>query len=157
MKILSWDELGSRLRPLRERGGRVVFTNGCFDLLHVGHVRYLTQARSLGEALVVGINTDASVRRLKGKGRPIVPEEERAELIAALGCVDFVTLFDEPTPEKLLAYLRPEVHVKGGDYHAEDLPETPLVRSWGGTVMILPFTPGRSTTGLLESLRSIRP
>jgi rfaE bifunctional protein nucleotidyltransferase chain/domain len=129
----------------------VVFTNGCFDLLHVGHARYLQQARALGDALVVGVNTDASVRRLKGEGRPIVPEEERAELIAALACVDYVTLFGEPTPEALLAHLRPDLHVKGGDYREEDLPESPLVRGWGGQVVILPLTPGRSTTQLIEA------
>jgi D-beta-D-heptose 7-phosphate kinase/D-beta-D-heptose 1-phosphate adenosyltransferase len=154
MKIVSREELTARLRSLREQGRTVVFTNGCFDLLHVGHVRYLAQARSLGDALVVGVNTDSSVRRLKGEGRPIVPQEERAEVLAALACVDWVTLFEEPTPEALLADLRPQIHVKGGDYRAEDLPETPLVQSWGGRVIILPFTPGRSTTRLLEALRA---
>jgi rfaE bifunctional protein nucleotidyltransferase chain/domain len=153
MILLSWDELASRLRPLREGGGRVVFTNGCFDLLHVGHVRTLQQARRLGEVLIVGLNTDASVRRLKGEGRPVVPQEERAELIDALACVDYVTLFDELTPERILESLRPDIHVKGGDYRAEELPETTVVRRWGGEVVILPFTPGRSTTGLLRRLR----
>jgi D-beta-D-heptose 7-phosphate kinase/D-beta-D-heptose 1-phosphate adenosyltransferase len=152
-KVLTWDALTRRLAPLRARGGRIVFTNGCFDLLHVGHTRYLQEARALGDALVVGVNTDASVRRLKGEARPIVPEAERAELLAALACVDYVTLFDEATPERLLAHLRPEIHCKGGDYRAEDLPETPLVRSWGGAVVILPLTPGRSTTELAERLR----
>lgn len=153
VKLLGWDELAERLEAARKSGRRIVFTNGCFDLLHVGHTRTLRQARALGDLLVVGINTDASVRRLKGEGRPLVPEAERAELIASLACVGYVTLFDEATPEALLSRLRPEIHVKGGDYQ-EELPETPLVRSWGGRVVILPFTPGRSTTELAERLRS---
>jgi rfaE bifunctional protein nucleotidyltransferase chain/domain len=151
-KVVTWEELERPLAPLRAGGGRVVFTNGCFDLLHVGHVRYLQAARCLGDALVVGVNSDASVRRLKGEARPVVPEEERAEVLAALACVDYVTIFDESTPERLLAYLRPDVHVKGGDYAEEDLPEAPLVRSWGGQVVILPLTPGRSTTELVRKL-----
>jgi rfaE bifunctional protein nucleotidyltransferase chain/domain len=148
--MLTWNELAHRLEPVRAQGGRVVFTNGCFDLLHVGHTRYLQAARALGDVLVVGVNSDASVRRLKGQERPIVPEAERAELLAALACVDYVTLFDQDTPEQLLACLRPDIHCKGGDYRAEDLPETPLVRSWGGKVVILPLTPARSTSRLVD-------
>jgi rfaE bifunctional protein nucleotidyltransferase chain/domain len=154
MKVLGWPELERRLAPLRDAGGRVVFTNGCFDLLHVGHVRCLQAARGLGDALVVGVNSDASVRRLKGETRPLVPEGERAEVLAALACVDYVTIFDESTPVRLLEHLRPEVHVKGGDYREEELPEASLVRSWGGRVVILPFTPGYSTTGLIRKLES---
>jgi D-glycero-beta-D-manno-heptose 1-phosphate adenylyltransferase len=152
MKVVTWDELERRLAPLRAAGGRVVFTNGCFDLLHVGHVRYLQAARRLGDALVVGVNSDRSVRGLKGEDRPIVSQEERAEILAALACVDYVTIFEEPTPERLLASVRPDVHVKGGDYREEDLPEAPLVRSWGGEVVLLPLTQGRSTTGLARKL-----
>jgi rfaE bifunctional protein nucleotidyltransferase chain/domain len=151
-KVVAWEELEQRLAPLRGAGGCVVFTNGCFDLLHVGHVRYLQAARGLGDALVVGVNSDASVRGLKGRTRPIVPAEERAEVVAALACVDYVTIFDESTPERLLAYLRPDLHVKGGDYREEELPEAPLVRSWGGRVVLLPLTPGRSTTRLVKKL-----
>jgi rfaE bifunctional protein nucleotidyltransferase chain/domain len=152
MKVLTWPELERRLAPLRDAGGRVVFTNGCFDLLHVGHVRCLQAARGLGDVLVVGVNSDASVRRLKGETRPLVPEEERAEVLAALACVDYVTIFEESTPERLLAHLRPDVHVKGGDYREEELPEAPLVRSWGGQVVLLPLTPGRSTTEVAKKL-----
>jgi rfaE bifunctional protein nucleotidyltransferase chain/domain len=152
MKVVTWDELERRLASLRATGGRVVFTNGCFDLLHVGHVRYLQAARRIGDALVVGVNSDRSVRGLKGEDRPIVPQEERAEVLAALACVDYVTIFEETTPERLLARLRPDVHVKGGDYREEDLPEAPLVRSWGGEVVLLPLTQGRSTTGLAKKL-----
>src|SRR5712692_9878285 len=140
------------MKEYRSAGQRIVFTNGCFDLLHVGHTRYLQQARAMGDMLVVGVNTDASVRRLKGPQRPLVPEAERAELIAALECVDHVILFDEDTPEALIAEVRPYRHVKGGDYQADDLPETRLVRDLGGEVVILPFTEGRSTTTLVQNI-----
>jgi rfaE bifunctional protein nucleotidyltransferase chain/domain len=143
------EALGERLRG---EGRIVVFTNGCFDLLHVGHLRYLRQARALGDALVVGVNTDAGVRALKGPRRPLVAESERAELLAGLECVDYVTLFPEPTPETVIRLLRPAIHAKGGDYEAESLPEAPLVRSLGGRVVILPLVPGRSTTALADRL-----
>jgi rfaE bifunctional protein nucleotidyltransferase chain/domain len=140
------------MEAYRAEGRRIVLTNGCFDLLHVGHTRYLEKARALGDLLVVGVNTDASVRRLKGADRPLVPESERAELVAALACVDHVTLFEEDTPEALIAVVRPYRHVKGGDYQAADLPETRLVRELGGEVVILPFTEGRSTTALIQNV-----
>ena len=144
--ILSWAELAARLDAHRARGERIVSTNGVFDVLHVGHARYLRQARELGDLLVVGVNSDACTRRLKGPTRPFVPERERAELLDALRCVDYVTLFDEPTPEKLLAAIRPRFHAKGGDYDVETMPETPIVRQFGGEVIALPFVDGHSTT-----------
>lgn len=149
---VSREELAGLGQRLRASGKRVVFTNGCFDLLHVGHARYLEAARALGDVLVVGLNSDASVRGLKGPGRPVVPEAERAELLGALRCVDYVTLFDEPTPVEVIALLRPDVHTKGGDYRADDLPEAATVRACGGEVAILPFSEGRSTTGLIERI-----
>jgi rfaE bifunctional protein nucleotidyltransferase chain/domain len=149
-KCLERGEVAEMMEAYRRAGRRIVFTNGCFDLLHVGHTRYLQQARALGDVLVVGLNSDASVRRLKGPHRPLMPQGERAELIAALACVDHVTFFDEDTPEALIAEVRPYRHVKGGDYQADDLPETRLVRDLGGEVVILPFTEGRSTTGLIR-------
>jgi rfaE bifunctional protein nucleotidyltransferase chain/domain len=152
--IVTRIELAALGERLRAEGKRVVFTNGCFDVLHVGHLRYLQQARALGDVLVVGVNTDAGVRRLKGPERPIVPEEERAELLAGLRCVDYVTLFDEPLPNETIAALRPDVHAKGGDYTEEQLPEAPLVRSYGGEVVLLPLVPGRSTTDLVDRIRS---
>jgi len=142
-------QLGERLRA---EGKRVVFTNGCFDLLHVGHLRYLQGARALGDVLVVGVNGDASVRGLKGPDRPLNLEDERAELLAGLECVSYVTLFSEATPHATIEALRPDLHVKGGDYSAESLPETPLVRSYGGEVVIMPLVPGRSTTRLVERM-----
>ncbi len=144
------DELAHFAANLRAEGKRVVFTNGVFDILHVGHVRYLQQARALGDALLVGINSDASVRRLKGPTRPINTEDERAEVIAALACVDGTCVFGEDAPMALIEAVRPDIHAKGGDYKSPDaLPETPLVLSLGGEVVILPLVDGRSTTRLI--------
>jgi D-beta-D-heptose 7-phosphate kinase/D-beta-D-heptose 1-phosphate adenosyltransferase len=152
VKIKSLDELQKALQPLRKGGAQVVFTNGCFDLLHVGHLDTLSSARQQGEVLVVGLNSDSSVRILKGPHRPLQSEGERAQILAALSCVDYVVIFSEQTPLQLLAVLRPDVHVKGGDYLACDLPETPLVESWGGRVHIAPVALGRSTTLLEKAL-----
>ena len=154
-KIQTVPALLEILKPLRGDGERLVFTNGCFDLLHVGHLDTLATARGLGHLLVVGLNSDASVRALKGPQRPLQPEHERAQLLAALSCVDFVVIFGEPTPLELLAQLKPDVHVKGGDYRAEQLPETSLVESWGGRVHIAPLAPDRSTTSLENALRRL--
>lgn len=152
-KIFDRDALARYLEAHRETA-RVVFTNGCYDLLHVGHVRLLQMARALGDILVVGINSDASVRRLKGSTRPIVGEAERAEVLAALECVSFVTIFDEDTPVETLRALRPNVHVKGGDYVPENLPEMPALREIGATVEIFPLVEGASSTRLIERART---
>ena len=135
---------------VRAQGGRVVATGGCFDLLHAGHVRTLQAARALGDCLVVCLNSDASVRRLKGPGRPLVTQADRAAVLAALACVDAVVCFDEPTPEALLRRLRPDVFAKGGDYAERDLPERAVLAEWGGEVVALPHLTGRSTTRLVE-------
>lgn len=136
------------------RGRRLIFTNGVFDVLHAGHVRYLAEARELGDLLLVGINSDASVRGLgKGEDRPINPEGDRLAVIEALRAVDGAVIFSEPTPLALIEILRPEVHVKGGDYDAKALPETPLVLSYGGEVVILPTLAGRSTSNILRRVR----
>lgn len=133
----------------------LVFTNGVFDVLHRGHVTYLEQARALGACLLVALNTDASARRLgKGPERPLNREEDRALLIAALGMVDCVTWFDEDTPEKLIAEVRPDILVKGGDYNMRKLPETALVESWGGKALALPFSDGYSTTALVKRIQA---
>ena len=136
----------------RPRSQRVVFTNGCFDILHRGHVEYLFAARELGDALVVGVNTDASVRRLKGEGRPVNRELDRAFVLAGLGCVDAVTLFDEDTPAELIAALVPDVLVKGGDYTADTVVGRETVEAGGGRVVIIPLVPGHSTTRTLDRM-----
>lgn len=132
---------------------RVAFTNGCFDILHVGHLATLRSARALGDVLVVGLNSDNSVACLKGDGRPFNNSRDRAELLAALEPVDFVVVFDEATPEALIARIKPAVHVKGGDYAAGDLPEATLVRSYGGEVVVVDEVPGKSTSELIARIK----
>ncbi|WP_433435672.1 D-glycero-beta-D-manno-heptose 1-phosphate adenylyltransferase [Nonomuraea sp. CA-141351] len=149
------ERLAQLLDEHRRRGERVVFTNGCFDVLHRGHVTYLEQAGRLGDVLVVAVNSDAGVARLKGPGRPLNPCEDRMSVLAALNDVDYVTEFDEDTPERLLRMIRPELYVKGGDYTAEMLPEAPLVRSLGGEVRVLGYLSDHSTTAIIGRMRSL--
>lgn len=151
-KVLTREEVLERYARPREES--LVFTNGCFDLLHAGHVLYLHQARGLGDRLVVGLNSDRSVRRLKGAGRPLVGEKDRALVLASLASVDAVTLFDEGTPAELIGELLPDVLVKGGDYTPEEVVGSEAVRAAGGRVEIVPFVEGRSTTALLQRIRS---
>jgi len=141
----------------RARGARIVFTNGCFDVLHRGHVGYLSQARELGDVLVVAVNSDESVRRLKGPTRPVNPQEDRAAVLAALGCVDHVVVFDEDSPERLLEAVRPDVYVKGGDYRPELIPEAELVTRLGGEVRTLDYLPDRSTSAIIDRIRRHQP
>ncbi|MDQ0770838.1 D-beta-D-heptose 7-phosphate kinase/D-beta-D-heptose 1-phosphate adenosyltransferase [Pseudarthrobacter defluvii] len=142
-------------RSVRENGGRVVATGGCFDLIHAGHIRSLSAARELGDCLIVCLNSDDSVRRLKGPERPIIGQHDRAELLLAMECVDAVMVFDEDTPEAALDRLRPDIWVKGGDYKGARLPEADLVESWGGRCLTVPFHPARSTTGLADALAKV--
>ena len=153
-KVLSRAEAARAAARARRRGERLVFTNGCSDLLHVGHVRSLEQARGLGDRLVVAVNSDASVRRLKGRGRPIVPARERAEVLAALACVDWVVIFPEDTPLTLIRALRPDVLAKGGDWALDRIVGREDVRSWGGRVRRLREVPGVRTTGIVERIRA---
>jgi len=157
-KMLGEDRLLVERERLRSAGKRVGFTNGCFDLLHVGHVRYLHDARDLVDAMIVGVNTDASVRELKGPDRPVVPEEERAELIAALESVEYVVLFADRTAERIVGALRPEVYFKGGDYLPDPdvLPEATVVREYGGEVRVMSVHSGRSSSALLARLKNAR-
>jgi rfaE bifunctional protein nucleotidyltransferase chain/domain len=152
-KLLSQDELLGVREGLRAEGKSLVFTNGVFDLLHVGHVRYLAAARALGDALLVAINSDRGVRDLKGEGRPIVNENERAEVLAALRQVDFVTIFDDLSPRSLIATLLPDVLVKGGDYALDEIHGREEVEAAGGRVVSLPFVEGASTTTIIERMR----
>lgn len=150
-KILSAEDLVARYGRPRDR--KVVFTNGCFDLLHRGHVEYLYAARALGDLLVLGLNSDASVQRLKGPSRPLVPELDRAIVLAGLACVDAVAIFTEDTPRDLIAALLPDLLVKGGDYRPEEVAGREEVEAAGGDVVIIPFLPGRSTTGLIQKMQ----
>jgi rfaE bifunctional protein nucleotidyltransferase chain/domain len=152
LRILDRNRLIARVAIARNRGARIVFANGCFDLLHVGHVRYLEGARGLGDVLVVAINSDEQVRALKGDGRPLIPERERAEVVAALRAVDFVTIFQEPTVEELLRTIRPDIHAKGTDYTEESVPERDVVRSYGGRVAIVGDPKGHSSTEIIKAV-----
>jgi D-beta-D-heptose 7-phosphate kinase/D-beta-D-heptose 1-phosphate adenosyltransferase len=177
-RVIAREQLTEQLTQERANGARVVVTNGVFDLLHLGHLRYLRQARGLGDLLVVGVNSDASARRLKGPARPLVPDAERAELLAALDCVDYVAIFDEATAEATLALLQPDIYVKGADYAAESdrqqdtlldtdalrqalasdpslgerLPEARVVSDYGGSLALLAYLPGHSTSELIERI-----
>jgi D-glycero-beta-D-manno-heptose 1-phosphate adenylyltransferase len=151
-KILSLDQLLRERELLGRQGRRVVFTNGCFDLLHPGHIRYLQEARRLGDALIVALNSDRSVRELKGEKRPILDQNERSEVMAALGCVDYVTIFDEPTPREIISALLPDVLVKGGDWGVDRIVGRDEVEAAGGKVLSLPFVDGCSTTDVIERI-----
>lgn len=153
-KILNRENLRSTLDLLRQRGRKIVFTNGCFDLLHVGHVKYLQAARKLGDVLVLGLNSDDSIRRLKGEGRPLINQLERSHILAALSCVDFVTVFDEDTPITLIERLRPDILVKGSDYAPEAVVGKDLVESYGGRIELIQFVDGKSTTAIIEKILS---
>ncbi|MGL4981180.1 MAG: D-glycero-beta-D-manno-heptose 1-phosphate adenylyltransferase [Fusobacteriaceae bacterium] len=141
------------IEELKNSGKKVVFTNGCFDILHVGHLRYMNEAKKQGDFLVVGVNSDASVKRLKGETRPINGEMDRAEMLSGLKAVDMTVIFEEDTPVELLDDLKPSIHVKGGDYRKEDLPETVIVEKNGGEVRILNFIEGKSTTNIVNKIQ----
>ncbi|MEO5666670.1 MAG: D-glycero-beta-D-manno-heptose 1-phosphate adenylyltransferase [Bdellovibrionota bacterium] len=149
-KILSWEEARTLSNSSRSQGGIVVTTNGCFDLLHKGHVQYLEYARSLGEILIVALNADASVKKLKGPTRPINTAADRAYVVAALSCVDGVCIFEEETPSAWLETIRPSVHVKGADWQGKKIPEEELLKNWGGRVHYAKYLDGYSTTNLIE-------
>jgi rfaE bifunctional protein nucleotidyltransferase chain/domain len=153
-RILDRNRLIARVAIARKNGARIVLANGCFDLLHVGHIRYLEGARALGDVLIVGINTDQQVRLLKGEGRPFMNERERAEIISSLRAVDIVTIFPEPTVEELVRAIRPDVHAKGTDYTEETVPERDVVRSYGGLVAIVGDPKDHSTTDIVNRVNS---
>lgn len=153
-KVLGWSALQRRVQSLRRQGKRIVFTNGCFDLIHPGHVRYLRAAKRLGDVLIVGLNSDASVRRLKGPTRPLVRQSARAEVLAALEMVDCVTIFPDDTPTKLIARVQPDVLVKGGDWRPENIAGADIVHARGGVVRALRFAPGYSTTAVVERIKA---
>ncbi len=151
-KILEREVLKETVRSLKEGGNKIVFTNGCFELLHIGHVQYLQAARAEGDILVVGMNSDHSVRQIKGPRRPVVPENERAEVLASLACVDFVSLFDEPDPLAIISSLLPDVLVKGADWAEDAIVGRDIVEAHGGRVVRIPLTQGASTTSIIEKI-----
>lgn len=150
MNVLTRNELQQVVRELQRKGKKVVLTNGCFDILHAGHVRYLAGARALGDCLIVGLNSDASVCRLKGPSRPINPEADRAEVLLALAAVDYVTVFEEQTAEELVRTIQPDIYAKGGDYTLDTLPEARIVEAYGGQTAFIPLVEGRSTTNIIR-------
>jgi D-beta-D-heptose 7-phosphate kinase/D-beta-D-heptose 1-phosphate adenosyltransferase len=150
--VISREGLAAESARLKAAGKRLVFTNGVFDLLHVGHLRYLQEARTLGEALAIGLNSDASVQGLKGPKRPILPQSERGELLAGLACVDYVCLFEEPDPRALIAAVRPSILVKGGDWTVDKILGADTVLAGGGKVLSLPFVPSQSSTAIVKSI-----
>jgi len=154
-KVLARNDLKAKIDAARGAGKKIIFTNGCFDIIHAGHTHYLAAAKALGDVLIVGLNSDASVRSIKGEKRPLVPEDERAEVVAALGCVDFVVIFEEPDPQALVDLLRPDVLVKGGDWREEDVVGRESVASWGGKVVIIPHKKGLSTTNIVERIKAV--
>lgn len=144
------------LSALRKNGKKIVFTNGCFDILHVGHIRYLEKAKRLGDILVIGLNSDESIRRIKGSARPLNSQSDRAEMLAALPFVDYISIFGEPTPEALIKKLKPDILVKGGDWKEKEIAGGAFVRSYGGRVIMIEFVKGYSTTALIERMNPVR-
>ena len=154
-KILERKILKEKVEALRKDGKKIAFTNGCFDILHVGHVRYLTEARKTADILILALNSDSSVRAIKGEKRPLVPEEERAEVLAALECIDFITIFKELTPLELINYLKPDILIKGGDWPEDKVVGRDEVKKWGGRVLLIPEIKGKSTTNIVEKIKSV--
>ncbi len=151
--LIERNSIAGTCEKFRRENKKIVFTNGCFDILHAGHVRYLTAAKKFGDILIVGLNTDESVRRLKGENRPINSEEDRAEVLLGLKAVDHVVFFGERTAENLISEIKPDVYVKGGDYTLETLPESKIVQSYGGRVEFINLVAGRSTTNVIEKIK----
>jgi len=154
-KILDRETLKDKLDLLRQEGKKIAFTNGCFDILHVGHVRYLMEAKKTADILVLALNSDSSVRTIKGEKRPLVPENERAEVLAALECIDFITIFSELTPLEVIGCLRPDLLIKGGDWPEDKVVGRDEIKQWGGHVTIIPEVAGKSTTNIVEKIISV--
>ena len=154
-KVLDRTVLKEKIDALRKEGKKIAFTNGCFDILHVGHVRYLKEARKTADILILALNSDSSVRSIKGDKRPLVPEDERAEVLAGLECVDFVTIFPELTPLELICYLKPDVLIKGGDWPEEKVVGRNEIQQWGGHVTLIPEVIGKSTTNVVDKILAV--
>jgi len=154
-KLLERNALKDKLEELRKKGKKIAFTNGCFDILHVGHVRYLREAKKSADVLVLALNSDASVRSIKGEKKPLVPEKERAEILAALEFIDFVIIFPELTPLELINYLKPDILIKGGDWPEEKVVGREEIKKWGGRMKIIPEIKGKSTTNIVEKIKKL--
>jgi rfaE bifunctional protein nucleotidyltransferase chain/domain len=154
-KIMKREELKAKVDALRKNGKKIAFTNGCFDILHVGHVRYLTEARKTADILILALNSDSSVRAIKGEKRPLVPEDERAEVLAALECIDFITIFSELTPLELINLLKPDFLIKGGDWPEDKVVGRDEIKKWGGRVLLIPEIRGKSTTNIVEKIKNV--
>ena len=154
-KIISYVEAGSIIANLKKQGKKIVFTNGCFDIIHPGHVIYLAEAKKMGDILFLGLNSDASVKRLKGKKRPILNENERATILSHLEMIDFVCIFDDDTPYELIKIVKPDILVKGGDWSVENIVGRDIVESYGGKVVNIPYLEGKSTTGIIERILKV--
>lgn len=152
MKLIDHDQITEVVRNSKAAGKTLVFTNGCFDIIHAGHVRYLAEARKLGDCLIVGLNSDRSVQELKGPTRPVNPQADRAEVMAALAAVDYVVIFDERTAERLISEVKPDIYVKGGDYCIEDIPEAKIVAANGGKTVLIPEVVGRSSSNIIKKI-----
>lgn len=153
MKIIDYNQIKNIVEQLKADGKTLVFTNGCFDILHVGHVRYLQAARELGDCLILGLNSDQSVRALKGPTRPINNQADRAEVLSALSAVDYVVVFEEPTAENLIHKIKPAIYVKGGDYNIKDLPESSIVSQYGGQTILIPEVIGKSSSNIIKKIK----
>jgi rfaE bifunctional protein nucleotidyltransferase chain/domain len=154
-KILERNVLKNKLEQLRKEGKKIAFTNGCFDILHVGHIRYLREAKNTADVLVLALNSDSSVRAIKGEKRPLMSAEERAEILAALECIDFITIFQELTPLELINYLKPDILIKGGNWPEEKVVGRKEIKKWGGRVAIIPEIEGKSTTNIVEKIKKM--
>jgi len=153
MTVVNRCDINTMIETLKSAGNRIVFTNGCFDILHAGHVRYLNEAKKLGDCLIVGLNSDESVRKLKGPSRPINSEEDRAEVLSALSAVDYVVVFSDATAEGLVTELQPAIYVKGGDYNIKDLPEAEIVAQYGGKTILIPEVVGKSSSNIINKMK----
>lgn len=154
MKVVKRENIENLVKDLRNQNKTIVMTNGCFDILHVGHVRYLQKTKSFADVLILALNTDKSIRTIKGEGRPINNENDRAEVLSALECVDYIVPFDENSPAELLKTVKPDVYTKGADYTLETLPETKVVQSFGGRIEFIDFVEGKSTTNLIQKIKT---
>ncbi len=152
-KVIEINELFKIVKESKKEGKQIVFTNGCFDILHVGHIRLLKKAKEVGDLLIIGLNSDSSVKSLKGAARPIIPERERAELLAAIKYIDYITIFTESTASRVLSILKPDIYVKGGNYSAANLPEWSVVKKFGGKINIIPLEGSRSTSAIINKIK----